>query len=173
MARAPMKVAAEPHVEACDPVPDPHTDPTPTPSGSDTPQYGTETPYRKTPPTNIGSVAEAAATSTPPTAAGVSAADAVAVATPVNTVAPAVTGTPTLAQTLTCAPGTWVPAANSYTYQWYYYPDTVVAGATAATRVLAAGDVGKRMFCRVTGKLTSGGGSSPKDSNVTALVAAA
>lgn len=141
--------------------------------GSDTPQYGTETPYRKTPPTNIGSVAEAAATATPPTGAAVDPADAVAVATPVCTVAPAVTGTPTLAQTLTCAPGTWVPAANSYTYQWYYYPDTVVAGATAATRVLAAGDVGNRMFCRVTGKLTSGGGSSPKDSNVVGPIAAA
>lgn len=37
---------------------------------------------------------------------------------PVNTVAPAVTGTPQVGQILTVSPGTWDPGADSYTYQW-------------------------------------------------------
>lgn len=138
--------------------------------GFDTPQYGTETPYRKTPPTNMGSIAEAGMTSTPPTTAGISQASAAAAATPQCTAAPAVTGTPTNGQTLSCSNGTWSPAATSYGYQWYRYPDTAIVGATAATRVLAAADVGKRIFCRVTGKTTAGG-SSPRDSNIVGPVA--
>jgi hypothetical protein len=141
------------------------------PLGSDTPVYGTETPYRKTPPHNFGTAAEAAATATPPTGAGVTQAQAVAGATPQCTVAPAVTGTLTSGQTLTCSTGTWVPAAASYTYQWYRAPDTVIAGATASTRVLAAGDVGKQLFCRVTGVATTYGAGVPKDSNITGVVA--
>ena len=134
--------------------------------GFDTPQYGTETPYRKTPPTNVGSAAEAAATTTPPTGGAITQAQADAEPSPANTVAPAVTGTTSSGSTLTCAPGTWVPAAGSYQYQWYHYPDTVIAGATANTRVLAAGDVGKQVLCRVTGVHATYGGSSPAFSNV-------
>lgn len=141
--------------------------------GSDTTLYGTETPYRKTPPTNYGSVQEAAATGTPPLAAGINQANVDAEPSPVNTVAPAVTGTPTVGQTLTCAPGTWVPSAETYTYQWYHYPETPISGATAATRVLAAGDTAARLYCRVTGKDSVYGGSSPVNSNIVGPIAAA
>lgn len=137
--------------------------------GSDTPQYGTETPYRKTPPTNMGSVAEAAATSTPPTGAAVAQSDADDQLTPVNTVLPTITGTVAVGQVITCGNGTWSPAATSYGFQWYYYPDTVISGATAAARTLVAGDQGKKLFCRVTGKTTAGG-SSPVDTAPTITV---
>lgn len=74
---------------------------------------------------------------------------------PVCTVLPAVTGTTTSGQTLTCSTGTWVGNATiTYTYQWYR-TDTAISGATASTRVLAAGDVGHRMSCRVTARTTS------------------
>lgn len=138
----------------------------------ETPAYGTETPYRKTPPTNISSIAEAGLTSTPPTTAGIAQASAAATAAPVNTVLPTISGTTTVGQTLTCAPGTWVPAAASYAYQWFA-DDVAINGATAATRVLAAGDAGKRMTCRVTGLSATVGGSSPVTTAQTAVVAAA
>jgi hypothetical protein len=140
--------------------------------GSDTPVYGTETPYRKTPPHNFGTAAEAAATATPPTGAAVPQSSAIAGSTPVNTVAPAVTGTTVVGSALTCAPGTYVPAATGQTYQWYRAPDTVIAGATGAARTLAAGDVGFRMFCRVTPTITTYGAGVPKDSNTVGPITA-
>lgn len=145
-----------------------------TPFGNDTTLYGTETPYRATPPTNIGSVAQLAATGTPPTAANAGGTNFVNCddnPTPVAAVAPTVAGTTTNGQTLTCtpAPSPWVPAATSYAYQWFR-GDTAISGATAATRVLAAADVGYRMQCRVTG-INTYGGSSPAVSVPTAVVA--
>lgn len=41
---------------------------------------------------------------------------------PANTVAPVVSGTTQEGQTLTVTPGTWSPAATSYTYQWQRRP---------------------------------------------------
>lgn len=139
---------------------------------SETGVYGTETPYRKTPPTNMGSAAEAAMTSTPPTTAGLTNAQANDNLTPVAAVAPTVAGTTTNGQTLTCtpAPSPWVPAASSYQYQWFR-GDIPISGATAATRVLAAADVGYRMTCRVIGIDATNGGSSPAFSAPTAVVA--
>jgi len=140
--------------------------------GFDTPQYGTETPYRKTPPTNVGSAAEAAATTTPPTGGAITQAQADAEPSPVAAVAPTIAGTTTVGQVLTCtpAPSPWVPAASSYTYQWYR-SDTVIAGATAATYTLVAGDLGHKMKCRVTGVHATYGGSSPAFTAQTAVVA--
>jgi hypothetical protein len=80
---------------------------------------------------------------------------------PANTVAPNVTGTPELASTLTCSPGTWIDA-TSQGYQWLRGA-TNVAGATGPTRMLAAADVGAMMYCRVTA--TGPGGSTPVVSN--------
>jgi len=146
------------------------------PVGADTTALGTETPYRKTPPTNLGSVQEAGNTTTPPTISTAQQTDADDGLVPLNTVAPAVTGTTTNGQTLTCTPGTFVPAASSTTFQWYRVNQTtgafvLIAGATANTRVLAAGDVGFKMFCRVVGKDAAGRAGAPVDSNLTAVVA--
>jgi len=68
---------------------------------------------------------------------------------PVNSVLPAISGTTTSGQTLTCTSGTWSNTPDAYAYQWNR-SGTAIIGATAATRVLAAGDVGATMTCTVT-----------------------
>jgi hypothetical protein len=66
---------------------------------------------------------------------------------PVNSVLPAITGTKTVGQTLTCSSGTW---SNSPTFAYQWNRDgSPIAGATASTRVLAAGDAGALMSCTV------------------------
>lgn len=66
---------------------------------------------------------------------------------PVCSVAPAITGTTTVGQTLTCSSGTW-SKSPTYAYQWLR-DGVAIAGATAATRVLAAPDGGALMSCTV------------------------
>lgn len=96
------------------------------------------------------------------------AADAVA-KLPVNSVLPAITGTKTQGQTLTCSTGTW-SKTPSYTYQWNR-SGVAIIGATASTRVLAAGDVGGLMSCTV--KATKTGVSAVATSLPTTAIAAA
>jgi hypothetical protein len=71
----------------------------------------------------------------------------ITMAPPVNSVLPAITGTPEVGATLTCSPGTW--AHNpSYAYQWwqmYYITDvpgdansSAISGATTNTLVIPA-----------------------------------
>src|SRR6478609_3757550 len=67
---------------------------------------------------------------------------------PVNSVLPAITGTKTVGQTLTCSTGTWTKSP-SYSYQWLRN-GVPISGATASTRVLAAPDQGALMSCTVT-----------------------
>lgn len=74
-------------------------------------------------------------------------------APPACTVIPAITGTKTVGQTLTCSAGTWTSATSdtvTRAYQWYR-DGLAISGATASTRVLAAADAGALMRCRVTG----------------------
>lgn len=86
---------------------------------------------------------------------------------PVNSIAPAVTGTATSGQTLTCSTGTW-SKSPTYAYQWLR-AGVPIAGATASTRLLAAPDVGSKMSCRVTA--TKNAISASKVSNESATVA--
>jgi hypothetical protein len=81
---------------------------------------------------------------------------------PINTVAPAITGTPATGQVLTCSNGTWV-GASSFAHQWYR-DGVAIGGATASTRTLVGADVGKALKCRITA--TNSEGSTSKDSNV-------
>lgn len=81
---------------------------------------------------------------------------------PVNTVAPAITGTPTTGQVLTVSNGTWTEA-DSYTYQWYR-DGVAITGATAATHTLVVGDEGKALKARVTAH--DADSTTSKDSNV-------
>ena len=85
---------------------------------------------------------------------------------PVNSVLPAITGTKTQGQTLTCSSGTWTNSP-SYTYQWMR-TGVIIDGATASTRVLAAGDVGGLMSCTV--KATNAGVSGVATSAQTVAV---
>lgn len=70
---------------------------------------------------------------------------------PVNTVAPAITGTATVGSTLTAADGTWTGrAAPALTRNWNR-TGVAIAGATAATYVLVSADVGATITVTVTG----------------------
>lgn len=67
---------------------------------------------------------------------------------PVNTVAPAITGTATVGSTLTVSSGTW-SNTPSYTYQWRRN-GVDIALATASTYLLVAADGGKTVTAIVT-----------------------
>ncbi|MCK8779080.1 hypothetical protein M0654_03680 [Rhizobium sp. NTR19] len=88
---------------------------------------------------------------------------------PKNTVLPAITGTPTEGETLTCSTGTWTNTPDAYAYQWLR-AGVPIAGATASTRVLDAADVGSAMSCTVTA--TNEGVSTSATSAPTAVVEA-
>jgi hypothetical protein len=85
-----------------------------------------------------------------------------AAAGPVCTVAPSVTGTLTVGQVQTCAPGTWLNSP-AFTYQWRRRNVGDIFGATAATYTLTAADSGLQVECMVTG--TNVGGASTARSN--------
>jgi hypothetical protein len=86
---------------------------------------------------------------------------------PVNSVLPAITGTKTVGQTLTCSTGTW-SKSPSFAYQWNR-DGNPISGATASTRVLAAGDAGALMSCTV--KATNSGVSAVATSAQTTAIA--
>lgn len=111
--------------------------------------------------TNIGGVATASASAT------IAAAPPGPV--PVNTVLPAISGTPQEGQTLTVTNGTWSNAPTGYTRQWKRGGTNIGAGAT--TYVVQAGDVGGTITCDVTA--TNANGSATASSAATATVTAA
>ncbi len=86
-----------------------------------------------------------------PTSAGVS---------PYYTAVPAITGTATVGQTLTCSTGTWAGDATiTYAYAWYAN-NILIDGATSSTYVLLAAQSGKRITARVTASNASGNASA-------------
>ena len=89
---------------------------------------------------------------------------------PVNTVAPAVTGTTTVGNTLSCSTGTWTNAVT-YTYQWFR-SGVAISGATSSTYLLVTADVSQTIKCQVTA-LNGTVASSPANSNTTAAISAA
>lgn len=88
---------------------------------------------------------------------------------PTNSAAPAITGTPTVGQTLTVSNGTWagVPAVT-YARQWYA-DGVALDGKTATTLVLASEHEGAVITAIVTA--TNAVGSLSVESNATAAVA--
>tara|TARA_R110002126_G_scaffold112478_1_gene250719 strand:- start:1940 stop:3436 length:1497 start_codon:yes stop_codon:yes gene_type:complete len=94
-------------------------------------------------------------------------------AVPINTVAPAVTGTASFGSTLTTTNGTWTGApAPTFTYQWFRSPSTSISGATSSTYVLVAADVGFGIFCQVRATNSVAPSGVTADSNTTATVVA-
>jgi TP901-1 family phage major tail protein len=97
---------------------------------------------------------------------------------PYNTVSPAVTGTPTVGQTLTTTNGTWAGDATiTFARQWQAGnvadlndPSWAnISGATNLTYVLVSGQLAKYVRCRVTA--TNSVGSTIAYSNVVGPVA--
>ena len=82
---------------------------------------------------------------------------------PVNTLAPAISGLTTEGATLTSATGTWSGTSISYGYQWYRGA-MLISGATASTYVLVLADSEEDITCKVTATNTAG--SNSEDSNI-------
>lgn len=80
---------------------------------------------------------------------------------PVNSVAPALSGTAQEGQTLTCSTGTW-SGTPTYSYQWKRNGSNI-GSATNSTYTLVTADVGQSIKCMVTA--TNALGSSNADSN--------
>ena len=94
---------------------------------------------------------------------------------PANTVAPAVTGTAQVRQTLSCSTGTWngVPTPT-FTYQWQSNSSNI-SGATSSTYQIIDDYVGTVMRCVVTATnpISTASANSNATSSVTANVPAA
>jgi len=89
---------------------------------------------------------------------------------PSNTVAPAVSGTTTVGQTLSTNNGTWIGTSPiTYTYQWQRSEGNI-GGATSNTYTLVAADAENPIRCVVTG--TNIYGNASANSNATSNVAA-
>jgi hypothetical protein len=103
-------------------------------------------------------------------------AQAMRTAAPVNTVPPAISGTPTVGQTLTASDGTWSNTPTSFAYQWLRCNGggnscASVANGTLKPYTLVGADAGHTMRVRVTA--TNADGSTSAQSDQTAVVAAA
>jgi len=89
---------------------------------------------------------------------------------PVNSVAPAITGTEQEGATLTCSTGTWSNTPDAYSYQWNRN-GSAIAAATASTYVPVTADVDATLTCTV--KATNLGVSSVATSAATGAIIAA
>lgn len=76
---------------------------------------------------------------------------------PVNSVAPSISGTLNIGQTLTAANGTWTGAGLVYTYQWKR-GGVDIGGATASTYATVLADLGATITVTVT--VTNAGGQA-------------
>lgn len=84
-----------------------------------------------------------------------------------NTVPPAVSGTPSVGQLLSCTTGTWTGTGTiTYAYQWYQN-GAIIGGANASTYTVQSGDAGTNLRCVVTGN--DANGTANADSNVVAI----
>jgi hypothetical protein len=84
-------------------------------------------------------------------------------AAPANTSAPALSGTATVGNTLTCSTGIWTGVPTpTYTHQWKRN-NAPISGATNTTYTLTVTDQGQSVKCTVTG--TNSSGFADADSN--------
>jgi hypothetical protein len=87
---------------------------------------------------------------------------------PSNTVAPVLSGTPTVGQTLSCSTGTWLGTLPiTYTYQWRRGVSNI-SGATSSTYTLVQADASFAVTCIVTA--TNAAGSADSTSNSLTIV---
>lgn len=111
------------------------------------------------------------------------------IASPVNTVAPVISGTYEAGQTLSCTTGTWTAASSiTYTYQWYRgiddgmggvvissgnYVGDAIGSATSSTYVLTGDDVDELIFCDVTATIAPSEATTKSSSNFSDPIEAA
>ena len=89
---------------------------------------------------------------------------------PVNTVAPAITGTAQEGETVTCSTGSWTGTPTiTFAYQWKRNGSNI-GSATNSTYVLVTADVSQSITCQVTA--TNGFGSASATSNTITPIAA-
>jgi hypothetical protein len=89
---------------------------------------------------------------------------------PVNTVAPAITGTAQEGQIVTCSTGTWTGTPTiTYAYQWKRNGSNI-GSATNSTYTLVTADVSQSITCQVTA--TNGSGSASATSNTITPISA-
>jgi len=74
---------------------------------------------------------------------------------PANIAAPAISGTPATAQTLSCSTGTWSGDPTGFTYAWTR-DGAPIPGATGSTYVTVAADDGTAIACIVTAQSPQG-----------------
>ncbi len=75
---------------------------------------------------------------------------------PEPTVAPAISGTPSIGQVLTCSDGTWSGSPTTIAKQWLR-DGAEISGETGNSYTLVAGDAGKLIGCSVTATDAYGG----------------
>ena len=85
---------------------------------------------------------------------------------PSNTVAPAVTGTPSIGNNLTTTNGTWTESPTSFTYQWLR-ASVPISGAVNQVYALVGADSGNPVRCQVTA--INAAGSASANSNTVAV----
>jgi hypothetical protein len=91
---------------------------------------------------------------------------------PAPTVAPVLTGTPTVGLTLTCSTGTWLYAPTSYAYSWHVDGVANPELGSASTLVLTGGMVGSAITCVVTATNAAGSAVSAVSNALTVAAAA-
>jgi hypothetical protein len=85
--------------------------------------------------------------------------------TPGNTVAPEISGTLSVGQTLNCSTGTWSAFPTKFTYQWDR-DGSPISGATSQAYVVVAADQGHSLTCTVTASNSLGAGEPAASSAV-------
>lgn len=89
---------------------------------------------------------------------------------PVNTVAPVVSGTPVVGETLSCTTGTWTGTDPiTYSYQWKRN-GVDIGGATNNTYLLVQADAGNTANISCTVTATNDAGETEADSNTIAQI---
>jgi lysophospholipase L1-like esterase len=77
---------------------------------------------------------------------------------PTNQSVPAISGVPTVGQTLTASTGSWTNSPTSYTYQWQLCSGSCspISGATQSTYIVTSSDVGDKIAVSVIATNRSG-----------------
>ncbi|MDA0138514.1 hypothetical protein [Solirubrobacter deserti] len=88
---------------------------------------------------------------------------------PINTAAPAISGTAKRGEALTCSTGEWTRTPTAYARRWLR-GGVAIGGATGETHVATAEDVGRALTCQVVAT-NAGGDSAPAASAAVTVLA--